>query len=44
MYIKLEPTDIKDFNLKVSDLVDIEEALENASSNKKYKKREEKKK
>jgi len=25
-YIKLEPTDIKDFNLNLHDLVDIEEA------------------
>ncbi len=44
LYIKLEPTDIKDFNLEVHDLVDIEEALQNASSKKKHQKGEKKKK
>jgi len=43
-YIKLEPTDIKDFNLNLHDLVDIEEALKNAHSKKKHEEREKKEK
>lgn len=43
-FIKLEPTDIKDFNLKVYDLVDIEDSLENVSAKKKHKEGKKKKK
>ena len=43
-FIKLEPTDIKDFNLKVYDLVDIEDILKHGRAKKEHKKGEKKKK
>lgn len=43
-FIKLDPSDIKDFNLKAFDTVNIEDILKNAKPKKKHEERKKKKK